>query len=182
VKDLTEIARIESGELRLSYEAVPVRKVIDEVRRSHQLLLEEKEQQLSIEINDDLQPILGDYNRQVQILTNLISNAHKYTPQGGLITVSASPIENTHSFNLPTADTFVHIAVQDSGIGIKPEDQTQIFQRFFRSSNKRALAIQGTGLGLNITKHLIELQNGRIWFESEYGKGTTFHYVLPVAG
>jgi signal transduction histidine kinase len=75
----------------------------------------------------------------------------------------------------------VHVAVQDTGIGIAPEDQSMLFQKFFRSRDGRARSAPGTGLGLNITKKLVELQGGQIWFESASDVGTTFHFTIPVA-
>jgi signal transduction histidine kinase len=75
----------------------------------------------------------------------------------------------------------IHVAVADQGIGISPEDQQLLFQRFFRSGDEKARQSPGTGLGLSITKELVELQGGRIWFESEYRRGTTFHFIIPAA-
>ena len=75
----------------------------------------------------------------------------------------------------------VHIWVQDTGIGIAPEDQPKIFQKFFRSEDPKTREAPGTGLGLNITRSLVEMQGGKIWFESEFRKGTTFHFTVPVA-
>jgi signal transduction histidine kinase len=75
----------------------------------------------------------------------------------------------------------VHIWVKDNGIGISLEDQKKIFQKFFRSDDQKAREAPGTGLGLNITKSLVEMMGGRIWFESEYRQGTTFHFTVPIA-
>ena len=76
----------------------------------------------------------------------------------------------------------MQIAVQDNGLGISPEDQQKIFQKFFRSEDREARSVSGTGLGLNLTRSLVEMQGGRIWFESEYRKGTTFYFTLPRYG
>ena len=78
------------------------------------------------------------------------------------------------------APRVVHFSVADTGIGIGPEDQKKIFQKFFRSEDPKTREVPGTGLGLNITKSLVELQGGTIWFESEFGKGTVFHFTLPL--
>ena len=115
----------------------------------------------------------------VQVLVNLVSNAHKYTPEGGHILVAAERSPNR--WDPQGVAEVVHIWVQDDGIGISQEDQKKIFQKFFRSDDARAREAPGTGLGLNITKSLVEMQGGRIWFESEYRKGTTFHFTVPVA-
>jgi signal transduction histidine kinase len=117
--------------------------------------------------------------RLVQILVNLVSNAIKYTPEEGQIVVGAELTENR--WDPQGAPQVVHVWVQDNGIGISPEDQRKIFQKFFRSDDPKAREAPGTGLGLNITKSLVEMQGGRIWFQSEYRKGTTFHFTIPVA-
>jgi signal transduction histidine kinase len=114
-----------------------------------------------------------------QVLTNLISNAHKYTPEEGQVFVGCEVAGN--QWDPEGAQHVVHLWVRDTGIGISPEDQARIFQKFFRSEDEKAREAPGTGLGLNITKSLVEMQGGRIWFESEFRKGSTFHFTIPVA-
>ena len=114
----------------------------------------------------------------VQVLANLLSNAHKYTPEGGKIFLRAEVTKNR--WDNKGAPVVILVAVQDNGIGIRPEDQKQIFTKLFRSEDMKARENPGTGLGLNITKNLVELQGGRIWFESEFRKGTTFFCTVPV--
>jgi signal transduction histidine kinase len=113
------------------------------------------------------------------VLTNLVSNAHKYTPEDGMMTVGGEVTGN--QWDPEGAARVVHLWVRDTGIGISTEDQSKIFQKFFRSEDDKVREAPGTGLGLNITKSLIEMQGGRIWFESEFRKGTTFHFTIPVA-
>jgi len=115
----------------------------------------------------------------LQIVTNLVSNAQKYTPDGGQITVAAEASSNRWDAEGPRR--VVHFWVQDTGIGIAKEDQEKIFQKFFRSEDPKTREVTGTGLGLNITRSLVEMQGGRIWFESEYRKGTVFHFTIPIA-
>jgi signal transduction histidine kinase len=113
------------------------------------------------------------------VLTNLVSNAYKYTPEGGEIVLTATC--EPASPGLPAGET-LHVSVKDTGIGIAPEDQKKLFQKFFRAEDRLAREMApGTGLGLNIVKNLVELQGGRIWFESEYRKGSTFHFTMPLA-
>jgi signal transduction histidine kinase len=112
-------------------------------------------------------------------MTNLISNANKYTQVGGDIQVTAETCDNHWDAN--GAARVVHVWVQDNGIGISAEDQKKIFQKFFRSEDPKTREAAGTGLGLNITRSLVELQGGRTWFQSEFRKGTTFHFTLPIA-
>jgi signal transduction histidine kinase len=108
-----------------------------------------------------------------------VSNAYKYTPEGGEIKLGAAVSAN--QWDPDGAPQVVRLWVQDNGIGISLEDQAKIFQKFFRSDDMKAREAPGTGLGLNITKSLVEMQGGQIWFESEYRKGTTFHFTVPVA-
>jgi signal transduction histidine kinase len=114
-----------------------------------------------------------------QVLTNLVSNAYKYTPEGGNIEIGARVEANL--WDPDGAPTVIHLWVKDSGIGISSDDQQKIFQKFFRSEDSKAREAPGTGLGLNITRSLVEMQGGRIWFDSQFRNGTTFHFTVPVA-
>ncbi len=169
VSDLADISRIESGNLRLEPRSVPVWDVIDEVVTLTKTQVAEKNQTLTVDIPTELPKSWCDRNRLAQILTNLISNANKYTPDGGEIVVQAIRV-----------DDMIQIKVQDNGHGMKPEDQQSLFNKFFRSTDEKVREAPGTGLGLSITKNLIELQGGKVWFESEFRKGTTFYFTVPV--
>lgn len=179
VSDLNDNSKIEVGRLRLEFKAVDLPEVVDEVVRSMTRQVEDKKQTLTVKLADNLPKVWADRTRLVQVLVNLVSNAHKYTPEGGHILVAAERSPNR--WDPQGVAEVVHIWVQDDGIGISQEDQKKIFQKFFRSDDARAREAPGTGLGLNITKSLVEMQGGRIWFESEYRKGTTFHFTVPVA-
>lgn len=179
VSDLNDQSKIEAGRLRLEYKAVSIADVVDEVLRSTRRQIEEKKQTILVEIPAQLPPVWADRTRLGQVLTNLVSNAHKYTPEGGQITVGAEAADN--QWDPGGATKVVHVWVRDTGIGISIEDQPKIFQKFFRSEDQKAREAPGTGLGLNITRSLVEMQGGRIWFESEFRKGTTFHFTIPVA-
>jgi signal transduction histidine kinase len=178
VSDLTDISRIEAGRLRLEFSAVPMAEVVEEVIRSIRQQTEEKKQALRVELAPDLPPVWGDRIRLIQILTNLASNANKYTPKGGEIIIRAESSANR--WDSEGAGMVVHLSIQDNGIGISQEDQRKIFQKFFRSEDQKAREVPGTGLGLSITKNLVEMQGGKIWFESVYREGTTFHFTVPV--
>ena len=115
----------------------------------------------------DLPRVYADRDRVIQILTNLVSNAYQYTPPGGTVTVSAHE-----------AGEFVQIDVVDTGIGISPENQTKVFERFYRVDDPNVNEFPGTGLGLSIVKSLVEMHEGRIWLQSEVGVGTTFSFTL----
>jgi signal transduction histidine kinase len=177
VSDLTDISQIEAGHIRIKLTPVPVSDVVDEVIHSLQTQIEASRQELRVTIPETLPPVLADRFRLMQIVTNLLSNAHKYTPAGGQIMISAS-LNNGANGSL--APTMVLITIRDNGIGISAEDQDRLFRKFFRSADPLARQAPGTGLGLNITKNLVEIHGGEIWFESEHRQGTSFHFTLPV--
>jgi len=179
VSDLNDNAKIEAGRLRLEYKAVHVTDIVDDVLRSTKRQVEDKKQSVQLQLSENMPSVWADPVRVGQVLTNLVSNAHKYTPEGGAVIVGAEPTAN--QWDPEGAKQVVHLWVKDNGIGISVEDQVKIFQKFFRSDDSKAREAPGTGLGLNITKSLVEMQGGRIWFESEFRQGTTFHFTVPVA-
>lgn len=179
VSDLTDVSRIESGRLYLEFSALSLADAIAEVVRSVKGQIEEKNQTLEVNLSEELPNVWGDYNRTIQILSNLISNANKYSPEGGIVTITAQ--QRANQWDPGGAPEVVLIEIKDTGYGIAPEDQLLIFRKFFRSEDANVREIPGTGLGLNITRHLVEMQGGRIWFESQVDRGTTFTFTIPVA-
>ena len=178
VSDLADVSRIEAGRLRLEFSSVDIGQVIDEVVRTTGAQFEGKQQRIHLDVPEDLSTVWGDRTRLVQVLTNLVSNAHKYTSTGGSIHIRAHNTKNL--WDAEGASQVVQIAVEDTGIGIKEADQARIFTQYFRTEEGRENA-PGTGLGLNIARNLVEMQGGTIWFESEFGAGTTFFFTIPVA-
>jgi signal transduction histidine kinase len=176
---LNDNSKIEAGRLRLEYKATQAADLVDEVIRTFKRQLEDKKQTLELIIPPKLPAMWADRIRVGQVLTNLVSNAFKYTPEGGSIQVGVE--ESSNHWDPDGAPRVIHLWAKDSGIGMTPEDQQKIFQKFFRSDDPKAREVPGTGLGLNITKSLVEMQGGKIWFESEYRHGTTFHFTVPVA-
>jgi signal transduction histidine kinase len=164
--------------LRLEYKATNPADLVDEVIRTFTRQIEDKKQTLELAIPAELPLMWADRVRVGQVLTNLVSNAHKYTPEDGISGGCGGKPEFMGSDGAPRV---IHLWVKDSGIGMTVEDQQKIFQKFFRSDDPKAREVPGTGLGLNITRSLVEMQGGKIWFESEYRKGTTFHFTIPVA-
>src|SRR5512138_3655739 len=179
VSDLNDNAKIEAGRLRLEFKPSEVKEIVEDVIRSTRRQVEDKRQAIELHLPARLPQVWADRIRVGQVLTNLVSNAHKYTPESGLVMVGAEEANN--QWDPEGAKQVVHIWVKDNGIGINFEDQAKIFQKFFRSDDSKAREAPGTGLGLNITKSLVEMQGGRIWFDSEFRKGTTFHFTIPVA-
>jgi len=179
VEDLNDLSKIEAGRLKLDYKSTPLPEMAEDVVRSLRKQIEDKEQKLIMNIPADLPHLWCDRNRVLQVLVNLVSNAHKYTERGGDIYFNAEKCQN--AWDPQGAPEVIHIWVQDTGIGISPEDQKKIFSKFFRSEDPKTREVPGTGLGLNITRSLVEMQGGKIWFESEFRKGTIFHFTVPVA-
>jgi two-component system phosphate regulon sensor histidine kinase PhoR len=124
---------------------------------------------LEIDLPPELLPIPADEGRLSQIINNLLGNAIKYTPPEGHVWVRAE-----------TGSDSVQISIQDDGLGISPEDQAQVFARFYRVRTAETEAIDGTGLGLAIVKSLVELHGGKVGLESHLGKGSTFYFTLPL--
>jgi len=179
VTDLSDISRIESGHLRLNLAPTSIGELITEIIGAQQPNLDAKKQSLRVRLPVEPPPVLADRNRLIQIITNLVSNAIKYTRDEGeiLLGVEVGPDQ----WNPAEPREVAHFWVRDNGIGIGPEEQKKVFQKFFRSSAMYATQSQGTGLGLNITKNLVEMQHGQIWFESQLDKGSTFHFTIPIA-
>lgn len=167
IDDLLSVSRIEAGRLAVRPEAVDVREVAREVLASFQT---REGRELRVEADDELPAVHADPDMFVQILTNLISNAIKYSPAGTPVSVAARR-------NGPT----VEVAVEDRGIGLSEKDVARIFDKFGRADRPEVRKVSGTGLGLYITRNLVEMQGGQIWVRSEPGLGSTFSFCLPVA-
>ena len=143
VSDLNDVTRIEANRMRLDFQAQTVSEVVDETIRSLRKQIEDKGQNLVLSLPGDLPRVWVDRTRLGQVLINLISNAYKYTTPGGTITVAAEASDN--QWDPLGARRVVHLWVQDTGIGISPEDQKKIFQKFFRSEDPKTREAPGTG-------------------------------------
>ncbi len=168
--DLLDLAHIESGSIELKRSAVDLARVVADVAAMFRVQIEGKGQRLVLHLPDGLPLVWGDADRLTQIVINLVSNAHKYTPADGAITIAARP-----------EGAMVCLEVRDTGIGLVPEDQARLFTRFFRVRDRVGQAAGGSGLGLAITRSLVELHGGEIAVESAPGTGSTFSVTLPAA-
>lgn len=169
IDDLLDLAKIETG-IHLNLQSLELKDLVEECRDALQPSVLNKALELAIDIPPDLPPLLADRARLHQILMNLIGNAVKYTQPEGWVRVMAE-----------SRDKIIRIAIQDNGMGISPEDQAHIFERFYRVRRPETDSIDGTGLGLAIVKSLVEAHKGKISLESRLGEGTTFFLTLPVA-
>jgi signal transduction histidine kinase len=169
VNDLLDVARIEADHVEISRRPIDVGEAVREVVELMGPRIEEKRQQVGLYVAPTLPLALADAGRVRQIVANLLTNAHLYTPDGGRIHVGAE------------ADrAWVQIVVADSGVGMSPEETEHVFERFYRGGNGSGKA-PGTGLGLSIVKSLVDMHDGRIEVETQPGHGTTFRVLLPAA-
>ncbi len=180
VSDLSDIARIESGRLNLELSMVTIPGVIRDAVEGMRTQVEEKNQVLSVDVPDDLPPVRADHERLVQVVSNLVSNAHKFTPEGGRIAVRAGRESRPGCRGDEMKEPGIFVAVEDNGIGIRVEEQDKVFEKFYRSEDRKASEIPGSGLGLSIAANLIEMQGGEIQLESVFREGTTVRFTLPV--
>jgi signal transduction histidine kinase len=169
VDQLLELARLESGEVPLRREAVPLRPLVSRVVSEIEVTRARQDVQLSQDVPDDLPAVFADAERLHQVLFNLLDNAVRFTPEGGRVRVTASGHNGS-----------VDVAVSDTGPGIDAEHLPRLFERFYRVDTARSRDEGGTGIGLAIARSVVEAHGGRIWAESEPGTGSTFTFELPV--
>lgn len=182
IEDLREAARIEANQLKMDLAPIDFRHVVIESLRPLQQALDERGQKMVYNVPSDLPLILGDQNRLIQVMTNLLTNAHKYSPVETTVTVDTEVIRNYRSRTNKRIGDVLKISVRDEGIGMSEEDLKKLFhERYFRSDNPLAQEQPGTGLGMMITQGIIENHGGEIWVESTLGEGSTFHFVIPLA-
>lgn len=170
VSDLSDISRIEMGQLKVDLRRLDLRALLPEALGGLRGEIEDKQQTLYLQLPPDLPNVGCDEARLVQIISNLVSNAHKYSPAGTAITLAAQA-EPGH----------VRVSVSDQGYGISRTDQARLFTQFFRSEEPDIREQTGWGLGLYITRRLIEIMGGEISVQSEPGRGSTFSFTVPLA-
>ena len=171
IDDLFALSRAEAGALPLSLGPVALGEVVDEVASSiRSVARSERHITLMTEIDPNLPPVLADRQRVIQVLGNLVRNAVRYTPEGGLISVRAS-----------RRDDHAEVVVEDTGLGIPPDQLPHVFERFYRGDEARDRASGGAGLGLAIVRELVEAMGGEVRAESTLGQGSRFSFTLPLA-
>lgn len=180
IEDLLELSKIESGQISLREEPIDLRAVVDRALSTIKPIADRKGHRLVTALAPSLPLIGGDDDRLVQILTNLLDNAIKYTPAGGTITVGATPALAAHTAE--PSPSAIDIIVADTGIGIPERDRPRIFERFYRVDKARSRDLGGTGLGLAIVKHLVEGHGGQVWVEANHPQGSRFVVRLPIKG
>jgi signal transduction histidine kinase len=169
VDDLRTLSRADAGELIFNVCPTPVQGLLDQAIKAYRPHASKKDINLHLESHLDLPEVNIDPDRMAQVLSNILSNALRYTPEGGVITLSTKQTVRE-----------VEIRVHDTGPGIEPEELPNIFDRFYRVDKSRQRDSGGSGLGLAIAKSIVEGHGGRIWAESEQGEGTTIVIALPI--
>ena len=180
VSDLNDVTKLQTDNLRMEFSAVDFRNIITETLRPLTKQIEDKGQTLVMNLPKDMPNIQADQNRLIQVMTNLVSNAYKYTPPDGDIFINAAVMTRNLDSKGRDQGPALHISVQDTGIGMSEEDLSKLFTPYFRSENPLTREQPGTGLGLTITRGIIAGHGGTNWVESELGKGTTFHFTVPI--
>ncbi len=165
---MLDISRIDAGKIELRRRMIDVTQIVRDVAAVLQSQIDAKHQTLTLTLSESLPQVMGDINRLTQVFTNLLNNAHQYTPERGHITIMTEGDSD-----------FLRIIIQDTGIGLSMEDQANLFTRFFRVQNNTTQQVAGTGLGLSITQSIVQLHQGKIEVSSTPGNGSTFTVHLP---
>ena len=192
INDILDLSKIESGKMELSKEIIDIGRIAEDVVTTASALIRGKPVNLSMELEDGLPLIYADKTRIRQVMLNIVSNAAKFTDKGEI----KLKIKNTRYSEIgfikgnsdsycPRRTTirdrnFILVSVGDTGIGIKKEDMPKVFEEFRQIDSSSIRKEGGTGLGMTISSKFVELHGGEIWVESQFGKGSTFHIVIPV--
>ena len=177
LEDLLQLSKIESGQVLFKREPLHIPSIIERTLAMIKPLADKKGHRLVSFVEDHLPAVLGDEDRLMQVLSNLLDNAIKYTPEKGTITVAAHPVSD--DAEQPSMVTTVELSVTDTGMGIPELDRPRVFERFYRVDKARSRELGGTGLGLAIVRHLAEGLGGRVWVEANMPTGSRFVVRLP---
>ena len=188
INDLLDMSKIEAGKMDYTFTASDITTVIDDVKLNLTETAKQKKLELKTNIEKLLPPVYIDTNRIEQVLSNLVSNAIKFSPENSFITISAKVV---NADNIVADEVFaplinklkgdyIEISVIDNGIGIDKKDLKHVFDKFEQIENSMTREVGGSGLGLSIALQLISAHNGIIWCDSELNKGSSFNFVLPI--
>lgn len=176
IDNVLDLSKLEAGKLELKISSFKLDEYVNQNVKSFDAWANSKGIKLKIELPPEPVELEADQDRMSQVLTNLVGNAFKFTPNGGEIAVEAKLVPLSQSDSTPS----IEIGVKDTGPGIPPKEQEKIFEKFGQGSARPVDKISGTGLGLTISKEIVELHHGRIGVESDEGKGARFFYVIPL--
>jgi signal transduction histidine kinase len=168
IEDLRTLSLADAGELKLIVQSVNPNELLQQVRQSFEPIAQQQQVNLSVHADEALSNLRIDRERMVQVLGNLVTNALRYTPEGGSVILSAAEQSSA-----------IQLAVQDTGTGIEPQELTNIFERFYRTEESRHQYTEESGLGLAIAKSIVESHGGTISAASQVGHGTTMTISLP---
>jgi signal transduction histidine kinase len=169
INEVLDLTKVEAGKVELRREDIALAEVVESVTSAMTAVLSQRKQSLDVSLDDGLPLVQADEARLRQVFFNLLSNASKFTPDGGRLRIEAS-----------ANDGWCQVSVSDNGIGIKEEDLRQIFEPFYQADNLETRERRGTGLGLTLVKEIVEMHGGQISVESKYGKGSSFIFTLPL--
>ena len=173
INDILDMSKIEAGKFELSGIDFDFEEMLQRVIGVISFRVDEKSQKLKVYVDRDIpNTLFGDEQRLAQVLTNLLGNANKFTPEHGLIRL------NSYYMGEEDGVCTIKIGVTDTGIGVSPEQQAKLFQSFSQAESSTSRQFGGTGLGLTISKSIVEMMGGSIWIESELGKGATFNVIV----
>ncbi len=188
IYDLLDLSKIEAGKMEFRFEKTNINLPVELVKNTLENLAKEQNITINMNLAQDLDLVYIDTQRMEQVLTNLVSNAIKFTPENGTIEITSSKIssdeiKNNEFFDFPKenlSNEYVKISVKDSGIGIAKENWSKVFEQFKQIENSLSRKVGGSGLGLPIAKKLMDAHKGFIWLESELNKGSTFYLAIPI--
>ncbi|TET46348.1 MAG: HAMP domain-containing histidine kinase, partial [Dehalococcoidia bacterium] len=170
INDILDLSKIEAGKMELRMRNITLQNTLETLKNEMIPIINRRKQNLELIIQAELPPVRADRDKIRQVLINLLSNATRFTPDGGHLRVEVA-----------REDSWCRVSVIDDGIGIRKKDQKIIFQPFRQIDSPLPREAGGTGLGLAIAKQIIEKHGGQLWVNSEYGKGSQFHFTLPLA-
>lgn len=189
INDLLDLSKIEAGKMDFKFETIKIEPVIEYVKTSLEEMAKEKNLTLNTQVRDNMTEIYADSRRLEQVLTNLVSNAIKFTPEGGKVDIRTEVLDAKDINYVPIFDQefkqligkYLVVCVKDNGIGISEENLAKVFDKFAQIESSLSRKVGGSGLGLPIARQLLEAHNGAIWCNSKPDKGSSFYFAIPIS-